>query len=192
MEKGFDLEYVLQIYKDHSVPNGRWGYQLNTKQYGVELGFVNNDFDDIPDRLCRYLIKSGAIKSKESLNNDDSLFGAKIKIAINKKFESTIEGFMAYYGFKESDKKSETSSIYEWNCIGVDLESVMQLLVEQLAAIIEGKRYFIVTFSGLAQAALNNLPDPDKINTDYVNTISDGIGVACLTVFVYKEDEDEN
>ena len=192
MEKGFDLEYVLQIYKDHSVPNGRWAYQLNTNQYGVELGFANKDFDDVPDRLHRYLIKSGVIKSDGSLNSDGDLFGAKIKIVINKKFESTIEGFMAYYGFKESDKESETSSIYEWERVGADLESVMQLLVEQLAAIIEGKRYFIVTFSGLAQAALNNLPDPDKIETDYVNAISDGIGVACLTVFVYKESEDEN
>lgn len=192
MEKGFDLEYVLQIYKDYSVPNGRWAYQLNTNQYGVELGFANKDFDDIPDRLCRYLIKSGVIKSDGSLNSDGDLFGAKIKIAINKKFNSTIEGFMAYYGFKESDKESETSSIYEWSCIGADLESVMRLLIEQLSAIIDGERYFITTFSGLAQATLNNLPDPDKIETDYVNTISDGLGVACLTVFVYKECEDEN
>lgn len=191
MEKGFDLEYVLQIYKDHTVPNGRWAYQLNTNQYGVELGFANKDFDDIPDRLCRYLIKSGAIKSKDSPNSDNSLFGAKIKIAINKKFNSTIEGFMAYYGFKESDKECETSNIYEWSCIGVDLESVMRLLIEQLSAIIEGKRYSIVTFSGLAQAALNNLPDPEKIEKDYVNMISDGIGVTFLTVFIYKECEDE-
>lgn len=150
MGKGFDLEYTLQIYKDHTVPNGRWAYQLNT-----------------------------------------NLFGAKIKIAINKKFNSAIEGFMAYYGFKESDKECESSNIYEWSCIGVDLESVMQLLVEQLTAIIEGKRYFVVTFSGLAQEALTNLPDTDKLEKDYVNMISDGIGVTFLTVFIYKESEDE-
>ena len=191
MEKGFDLEYVLQIYKDNTTPNGKWAYRLNTNQYGVEMCFANKDFDDVPDRLCRYLIKSGVIKSKDSSSTDSKMYAAKIKIAINKKFESTIKGFMSYYGFKETDKKSETNSFYEWERVGEDLESVMQLLVEQLAAIIEGRRYSIVTFSGLAQAALNNLPDPDKIETEYVNMIGDGIGVTFLTIFIAKECEDE-
>lgn len=187
MDRGFDLLYELKIYKDNTAPDGRYGYWLNTTKFGSAVNILDSDLDDIPDRLRKHLVKANVLKETEN----DGLSKVQIRITINKTFEYAIEGFMAYYRFKKFDKENDNDSCeYRWTRVGKDIDEVRQLLVEQLGAIIQGESHPIVTFIGLAISALSALPNSDEIENDYLNTISDGLGVASLRISITKNSDD--
>ena len=184
MDKDFDLLYELRIYKDNS---DRYAYQLSTNRFGPVVNILDNDLDDIPNRLHKHLVAAKVFNETK----DDDLTEVKIKINISKNFESAVEGFMAYYGFIKSDKASDgVSSTYTWTRVSTDIDVVWQMLVDQLGAIIQAKGHTIGAFIGLAIRALSALPGSNEMENDYFHTVSDGLGVACLRISVTKDSDD--